>query len=63
MCSYTTVEVIQKAKEDFSNGDPPVIDTDDSGIRKIYFDTYYTLRTNSRLKHVFDKYPHLKLYL
>lgn len=58
--TYTKAEATEKARTDFNNGDPAVIDTLDSGIRKVYFDVYYTLRTNTKLKHVFDKYPNLK---
>ncbi len=58
--TYTKAEATEKAKTDFYSTSPPAIDTLDSGIRKIYFDVYYSLRTNANLKHVFDKYPNLK---
>lgn len=49
-----------KAKRDFENDRKPHIEHADSGVRKLYFDTYYDLRTNSKYKHVIAKYGPFK---
>jgi hypothetical protein len=53
-------KAIAKAKRDYEKGKPANIIHSDSAVRKSYFDTYYSLRTNNNLKHVIAKYGPLK---
>jgi hypothetical protein len=46
----------RKAEEDIKKQRSPLFIHPDSGARKAYFDTYYTIRTAERLKHIIDKY-------
>ena len=56
MTSPEQKKAIAKAKRDYEEDKLPIINHNDSAVRKSYFDTYYTLRTNNNLKHIIAKY-------
>lgn len=53
-------EAIAKATFDFEHGNPPISGECSEGLKKLYFDTYYKLRTDKRLEHVIEKYGPIK---
>lgn len=53
-------KAVDKATEDFNSGKPASASSTDSAFSKKYYDTYYKLRTEHRLKHIIEKYGPLK---
>jgi hypothetical protein len=53
-------KAVTKATNDFKKGNKPIIVHPESAVRKTYFDTYYTIRTETNLSHIIEKYGPIK---